>query len=840
MNYLETITSRYAKRFYTSGKYYAMDYGVRFNPVADSKTGKIKYKASPGDKATPFWFVDHKANPNSYKNHLTQHDPKIDWGMIIPPCDLDGDSDRKGYSWWGAIDEDVYDQPDHIKRIVKQIYDEKLPLVPCYSKSGGLHLYMCCPVDKPVRGSKIVNALKHLKKKLNATAKEIYPKQTIPVWDIKKNRWSPGNGILVPYKSCIQIGADTTYIKPATSWIKNENLDTGTLEEFLDHCDTIEVDEEYLDKIPIDLEDKIKKEDATTAKSNEIPLSGLDDILDKIKKQIKHEKGGTFDNWIVQYVAVAIGRYNQSNEEILNQLETVKDINDKAADEDYFTDKIKNCRDKFDKKDPGPEKQQFMDNTFFLMDQEKYFDFRTGKSYGERAIETKFHKIFGGVTAPTYFKKHQTELNIAESSKYMPAKWSETSPIFKHIDNLQYLNSYRPGPLKPRTVQTEKDIELFLKLIEFMIPIEEYRSWVLDFMAGIVQHKGHKWRWVIFFYSFAKQVGKGSIFRVLELILGEDNVMETKVALMLDKGSMYTDKQIVLIDEVKSKGDWQERKQLANDLKMIITGKKVSARRMRVDYKQVENNANFMIFSNDKKAITLDDEDKRYLVLYHESARLDQNFYNEFHDWLEGPDKTKKDGANGGAELIYDYLLRREIKLDLTGTAPETIFQKEMESNNEDPLVQRLQQWLNEENGPFALELGDIRGTTELEQYIIKNCTGYVVKMATNPKTLKDSLIQVGAKFIGQVRHKIRQEKPTLFIIRNHKKYQEIKNIEICNEHWRPLLIEKQSERTQQIIDDHNVKEINKANTKKTYIHEYEKTGSDVGHENYYNDAGIE
>ena len=60
----------------------------------------------------------------------------------------------------------------------------------------------------------------------------------------------------------------------------------------------------------------------------------------------------------------------------------------------------------------------------------------------------------------------------------------------------------------------------------------------------------------------------------MELILGEDNTMETQVALMLDKGSMYTDRQLVLIDECKSKGDWAEKNHLANDLKMIITGKK--------------------------------------------------------------------------------------------------------------------------------------------------------------------------------------------------------------------------------------------------------------------------
>ena len=152
------IIQRYAERLLIRNKYYSMDYGPRFNPTRDPKTNKVKYKKSPGDKFSPFWFVDHNADFRTYEIHLTKDIAninevyenkefqahvkkenetynKIDAGVILPPCDLDGDSEYKGLVHWGAIDEDVYDKPDHLKRIVQQIYDEKLPLAPCYSKS---------------------------------------------------------------------------------------------------------------------------------------------------------------------------------------------------------------------------------------------------------------------------------------------------------------------------------------------------------------------------------------------------------------------------------------------------------------------------------------------------------------------------------------------------------------------------------------------------------------------------------------------------------------------------------------------------------------------------------
>ena len=766
---------------------------------------------------------------------------------------------------WGALDVDVYNDKkkydEENKRIIKQIFDEKLLRIPVFSKSKGLHLFLF--VDDYVPVLLMRRGLEFFRDKLKLSPKtELFPKQTKQEFELNYPTLAKvGNGIQIPYGGCFYSNEHAVkhYLKtqePGNMWAKvpdpgelkegwhkqneemiiNENMETATLDKFIETVEASKLTKKFFDDIPLDLPERVVKETPLFSDSDAKPLSDLENILNNIRNKVEHEKGGAFDNWIVEYVATAIGKHNQSDDEILEPCLSVWEFADTDTDtkgnesyqgaekKDYFKTKIDNCRKKFDKKDPGPAKKQFMESTFYLMDQEKYTDFRTGRIYGERAIETKFHKIFGGgITAPTYFKKHQTDRNIVESAKYKPGKWSPTEPVFTDSDELQYYNKYKPGPLKPRNVLTFGELDRFFTILNFMVPVEEYREWVLDWLAGIVQHPGHKWRWVLFFYSKGKQVGKGSLFRVMEMILGEENTMETKVALMLDKGSMYTERQLVLIDECKSKGDWRERKHLANDLKMIITGKKVSARRMRVDYQQVENNANFKIFSNDKKAISLEDDEKRYLVLFHESPRLDQHIYDDFHDWLEGPDKSLKNGKDGGAELIYDFLQRRQIKLPLNGVAPETIFQKEMEQSTTEPITEQLREWMSEENGPFSLRCGDIRGTTEVREYINKNCQGAVVKLASDPKQLKQSLLNIGAVFLGQVRHKFRDEKPMLCIVRNHKEYEGITNTVICNEHWKPLMIEKQSETVQNIVNENNAEQVRKNSSDPIVAERFEK-----------------
>ena len=53
---VDKLVKRFSKRFYKKIGHYWMDYGTRFNPTRDSKTNKVKYKKSPGDKFKPFWY----------------------------------------------------------------------------------------------------------------------------------------------------------------------------------------------------------------------------------------------------------------------------------------------------------------------------------------------------------------------------------------------------------------------------------------------------------------------------------------------------------------------------------------------------------------------------------------------------------------------------------------------------------------------------------------------------------------------------------------------------------------------------------------------------------------
>jgi hypothetical protein len=92
---------------------------------------------------------------------------------------------------WGSIDIDQYDID--LAEIVRRVEDARLPLVPCRSKSGGLHLFMF--FAEPVAADAAQGVLRDLAASLGFAGSEIFPKQT----KILVEHGDQGNWIVMPY-----------------------------------------------------------------------------------------------------------------------------------------------------------------------------------------------------------------------------------------------------------------------------------------------------------------------------------------------------------------------------------------------------------------------------------------------------------------------------------------------------------------------------------------------------------------------------------------------------------------------------------------------------------------
>jgi len=183
--------------------------------------GKQKGKAS---------IVREKVNDKLWSDHLAGVEPALG---IIP---ITGSNTCK----WGCIDIDRYDL-DH-KKIIKDIRDKKLPIIPFRSKSGGLHLFLFTKEFIPA--SLMQTTLKKISDALGFQGVEIFPKQT----EILVERGDTGNFLNLPYHN------QTKGLRYAF----DDNGSALSLEEFFKLYDIYACSREEVEKIQIK-EEKIEE-----------------------------------------------------------------------------------------------------------------------------------------------------------------------------------------------------------------------------------------------------------------------------------------------------------------------------------------------------------------------------------------------------------------------------------------------------------------------------------------------------------------------------------------------------------------------------------------------------
>jgi hypothetical protein len=92
---------------------------------------------------------------------------------------------------WGSIDVDDY--TNNLFGLVERVEKLILPLLPCRSKSGGLHLFMF--LENPAPAGHVQDALKYIAAQLGISDSEIFPKQTKVLTD----RGDMGSWMVMPY-----------------------------------------------------------------------------------------------------------------------------------------------------------------------------------------------------------------------------------------------------------------------------------------------------------------------------------------------------------------------------------------------------------------------------------------------------------------------------------------------------------------------------------------------------------------------------------------------------------------------------------------------------------------
>ena len=340
----------------------------------------------------------------------------------------------------------------------------------------------------------------------------------------------------------------------------------------------------------------------------------------------------------------------------------------------------------------------FVQKIAYMMKQKKYYDLDDKEMYDAEAIDVKYAKHFPNYT-PLKFFKMSPDSKVCVDFTYKPA----TKERFVHVEKKLMINVYEENDLQP---DPKVDTDLYWALVKHVIPHDDCRKHFLDWNAWILQNKGKKVRHGIIFQSNEFQLGKGSLYDINRDILGRVNAKKIELGQALDKGKGYLINSImVLIDEAKSSGKWEEKQLLLNTMKTIMTEGSVGIRQLYKEYTEQDSCSNYWINTNHRDAFALPPNEVRYWV-YMSDAIRNEKLLEDFHNARFN---------NNLAAGVYAEMLDRDVsKFNPLGVAPWTQYRDEMTELADKPLNDYVKEGY--EQGVYPLDRSIVT-TTELFHY---------------------------------------------------------------------------------------------------------------------------
>jgi hypothetical protein len=200
-------------------------------------------------------------------------------------------------------------------------------------------------------------------------------------------------------------------------------------------------------------------------------------------------------------------------------------------------------------------------------------------------------------------------------------------------------------------------VELFLKLLEHLFngTEPEAMQWFLRWCAQPLQTPGIKMFSSVVIHGIKHGTGKSLVGYTLARIYGKNFTEINQMDLHNNFNEWAESKQFVMGDDVTG----SNKRQDADFLKKMITQKELRINAKYTPSYVVPDCINYFFTSQHPDSFFLEDDDRRFFIHEVLVGPQDEEFYTDYMGWLE----------NGGAEAVFDYLLKLDLG-DFNPAAP--------------------------------------------------------------------------------------------------------------------------------------------------------------------------
>lgn len=217
------------------------------------------------------------------------------------------------------------------------------------------------------------------------------------------------------------------------------------------------------------------------------------------------------------------------------------------------------------------------------------------------------------------------------------------APMFDELftyDGVEYFNTFKPNTLKRIPAGTTDIVDRIKGHIAHLLPKKEEQELVINYLAHNVQYQGKKLQWAIVLQGVQGD-GKSFLAEMMKHVLGHTNCRTVTVESLDEKFTSWAEGNcMVFIEELKL--DNYKKYETLNKLKPYIANPTVPIRRMQRDVYECINTTNYFALTNHKDALPIDDNDRRYCVLFSQWQSKDaleewsnngnQQYYSSLYD----------------------------------------------------------------------------------------------------------------------------------------------------------------------------------------------------------------
>lgn len=315
----------------------------------------------------------------------------------------------------------------------------------------------------------------------------------------------------------------------------------------------------------------------------------------------------------------------------------------------------------------------------------------------------------------------------AEGVDYNPSE----GRIIKDRYGLRWVNEF----YAPKFEETDSKnlLNIFHEHMMYLFPIDDERSWFVQWMAFNLQQPGKRCKVTPLHVSTAHGTGRGWIVELMEKLLGDHNCTKTSIPVMCGEGSDgqfqdYLHKSLLCcVEEVKEAGG--KRYSISDSIRSVLTedrlpiNLKYGGKGTRSVY------TNFFFMSNNVDALVIPSSDRRINVFTGPADVKELKYYDALYAWLdsEGVDQLASWLKSLDlSEFNWQHSFATEGRKRMVvshQSETESLFM-EMLSEIPSP-VMTLRQMVNYLNNNASDEMGFGVDETQLTRLVKQNFTKY-------------------------------------------------------------------------------------------------------------------